>query len=175
MMWAGPFLTVICYIRGMKPRIYIETSVVSYLTARPARDVTLASHQAFTRDLWDRLGEFDVYISELVITEASAGDTGAAAARLAAIESFDEIGIDDAIRELADTLIREKAIPANQPEDALHLAVAAGNGMDIVVTWNFKHLNNPFTRMIARQVVENAGYACPEMCSPEELLQGGDG
>lgn len=157
----------------MKPRIYIETSVVSYLVARPARDVTLASHQAFTRDLWDRLDEFEVYISELVVTEAAAGDSQAAAARVAAIEPFAELGIDDAVRELADALMREKAIPANQPGDALHLAVAAANGMDILVTWNFKHLNNPFTRMMVRQVVENAGFACPEMCSPEELLQGG--
>ena len=158
----------------MKPHVYIETSVVSYLTARPSRDVTLASHQAVTRDLWDRLGDFCIYISELVITEASAGDARAAAARLASIEAFEALSIDDAVRELASELIRGRAIPANQPEDALHLAVAACNGMDIVVTWNFKHLNNPFTRMMTRQVVENAGYVCPELCSPEELLQGGD-
>ncbi len=163
-----------CYINGMKPRIYIETSVVSYLTARPARDITLASHQAFTRDMWDRLAEFDAYISELVVTEASAGDAQAASERLTAIESFEELGIDDTVRELAVALIQGKAIPASNPEDALHLAVAARHGMDMVVTWNFKHLNNPFTRMMARQIIENAGCACPEMCSPEELLKGGD-
>ena len=124
--------------------------------------------------MWDRLGEFDVYISELVVTEASAGDAQAASTRLAAIQSLDELGIDDTVRELAAALIEGKAIPASNPEDALHLAVAARHGMDVVVTWNFKHLNNPFTRIMTRQILENAGYACPEMCSPEELLKGGD-
>ncbi len=158
----------------MKPRIYIETSVVSYLTARPARDVTLASHQALTRDLWDRLAEFDAYISELVIMEASAGDAQAASARLTAIESLEELCIDDTVHEIAAALVHGKAIPASNPEDALHLAVAARHGMDVVVTWNFRHLNNPFTRMMARQIIENVGCTCPEMCSPEELLKGGD-
>jgi hypothetical protein len=57
------------------------------------------------------------------------------------------------------------------PEDALHIAVAAVNGIDVLVTWNFAHLNNPFTRMMVRHLVENAGYRCPELCSPDELLE----
>ncbi|MBT6046059.1 MAG: hypothetical protein HOG49_04470 [Candidatus Scalindua sp.] len=52
----------------------------------------------------------------------------------------------------------------------MHIAVAAANGIDIIVTWNFKHINNPFTRMMIRQVVENNGYICPELCSPDEFL-----
>ena len=94
--------------------------------------------------------------------------------RLAALEGFDELVIDDDARELAGALVSGAAIPSEYPEDALHLAVAAVNGMHVVVTWNFRHLNNPFTRMMVRQVVENSGYACPEICSPEELL-GDDG
>ena len=64
-----------------------------------------------------------------------------------------------------------RAIPASCPEDALHIATV--NGLDLIVTWNFSHINNPFTRMLIRQVVENSGYECPEICSPDELL--GDG
>lgn len=155
---------------GMKTRIYIETSVVSYLTSRPARDITRASHQASTRDLWDRLGEFDVYISELVVVEAAKGDTEAARLRLEALAGFDELAIDEDARDLAGALIASAAMPEGLPEDALHIAVAAVNGMHVVVTWNFKHINNPFTRMMIRQVVENSGCGCPEICSPEELL-----
>ena len=158
----------------MDTRIYLETSVVSYFTARPARHITVASHQASTQDLWGRLEGFDVYISELVVSEAAAGDAEAARLRLAALEGFDELAIDDEARELADALVSGAAIPREYPEDALHIAVAAANGMHVVVTWNFRHMNNPFTRMMVRQIVENNGYACPEICSPEELL-GDDG
>jgi len=157
----------------MKTRIYLETSVVSYFTARPGRDVTVVAHQASTRELWGRLEEFEAYISELVISEASAGAPEAARLRLAAIEDLDELAIDTEVRELADALVAGGAVPEKCPEDALHLAVAAANGMDVVVTWNFRHLNNPFTRMMARQIIENRALPCPEICSPEELL-GGD-
>ena len=148
----------------------METSVVSYFTARPSRDITVAAHQASTRDLWDRLGEFEVYISELVVSEASKGDPGAAQLRLAAVADLDELALDEKAKELARALIAGSAVPEEYPEDALHLAVAAVNGMQVVVTWNFKHINNPFTRMMTRQIVENNGYGCPEICSPEELL-----
>ncbi len=154
----------------MKTRVYMETSVISYFAAKPARDIILASHQASTRNLWDRLGEFDVYISELVISEAAKGDPEAARLRLGALADFDELMIDDDAKELARVLVSGSAVPESYPEDALHLAVAAVNGMHVVVTWNFKHLNNPFTRMMARQIIEGNGYACPEICSPDELL-----
>jgi len=158
----------------MKTKAYIETSVVSYLTARPSRDITLASHQAVTREMWDCLDNYDVYISELVVAEAGEGSPDAAQLRLKALEGFEELAIDQDAKDLATALIEGSAIPASHPEDALHLAVAATNGMHVVITWNFKHLNNPFTRTIVRKIVESQGYVCPELCSPEELLKGGD-
>jgi uncharacterized protein YprB with RNaseH-like and TPR domain len=79
--------------------------------------------------------------------------------------------INDAARTLAEKIIINKAIPEQYPEDALHIALAAINGADIIVTWNFTHLNNPFIRRRVRQVVEKEGYVCPEICSPEELLE----
>jgi len=81
------------------------------------------------------------------------------------------LDIDDEARMLAEKIIAKKGIPAQYPEDALHIAVAAVNGIEVVITWNFAHLNNPFTRRMVRQIVENEGYACPEICSPEELLE----
>lgn len=156
----------------MKPSVYIETSVVSYLTARPSRDIAIATHQSYTRDFWEKLDQYHVYISELVTKEASQGDSGAAQKRLESIESIKLLTIDKDALVLSEKLIFEKVMPANQPEDALHLAVATVNGLDIVLTWNYKHLNNPFTRMLTRQVIEEAGYHCPEICSPEELLEG---
>lgn len=156
----------------MKRRCYIETTVVSYYTARPSRDLLVAGHQEATHELWPRVvNEFESYISALVYEEASRGDSVLAKARLDALTPFPMLSIDDEVRLLAEKIIAKRGIPAEYPEDALHIAVAAVNGMEVIVTWNFAHLNNPFTRIMIRQIVENEGYVCPEICSPEELLE----
>ena len=103
--------------------------------------------------------------------EAGKGDLDQAKIRLAAIEPFPMLDIDDEARSLAENIIAERGIPANYPEDALHIAVAAVNSIDVVVTWNFAHMNNPFTRRAIRRIVEDEEYLCPEICSPEELLE----
>lgn len=156
----------------MKQRIYIETTVVSYLTARPSRDLLVAGHQEATREFWPSLIKvYDTYISALVYEEAARGDSEQAAKRLEAIKPFRMLDIDDDVRRLAEKIVAGKGIPHEYPEDALHIAVAAINGVSVIVTWNFAHLANPFTRMMVRQIVENEGYMCPEICSPEELLE----
>ena len=156
----------------MKKRVYIETTVVSYFTARPSRDIIVAGHQETTRDLWpDLTAKYETYISAIVYEEAGKGDPDQAKMRLAAIEAFPMLDIDDDARFLDEKIIAGRGIPADYPEDALHIAVAAVNGMDVVVTWNFAHLNNPFTRRAVRRIVECEGYVCPEICSPQELLE----
>ena len=156
----------------MKKRIYIETTIVSYYTARPSRDLMIAGHQEATRDLWPELSTtYETYISALVYEEAGRGDSDQAKIRLEAIKPFPMLDIDDEARSLAESIITERGIPAKYPEDALHIAVAAVNHIDVVVTWNFAHLNNPFTRRAIRRIVENEGYVCPEICSPNELLE----
>jgi predicted nucleic acid-binding protein len=152
--------------------IYVETTIVSYFTARPSRDLVTAARQEATRELWPKLvSEYDSYISVLVQQEAGKGDKEQAASRLRAIEMFPVLDVDEAADALASKIIEGHGIPEENPEDALHIAVAAVNGIDVLITWNFAHLNNPFTRMIVRQIVENMGYRCPELCSPDELLE----
>ena len=156
----------------MGKRIYVETSVLSYLTARPSRDVVIAGRQEVTREIWPRLlTEYDTYVSALVCEEAGRGDPEQARARLAAAAPFAMLDIDQECQALAERIVEEKGIPEEYPEDALHVAVAAVNGISAIITWNFGHLNNPFTRMMVRQSVENEGYRCPEICTPEELLE----
>ncbi len=154
----------------MKQKLYIETSVVSYLTARLSKDIIIAGHQVATRDFWELLPHFDVFISEPVLKEAGRGDTIAATERLNALAEFSELEIYDACGILATALIEDGVIPSQYPEDALHIAVAAVHGIDIIVTWNFKHINNPATRYRIRKSIEQHGYSSPEMCSPDELL-----
>ncbi len=80
------------------------------------------------------------------------------------------IQIDSQAEDLAREIIAGRGIPPEHPEDALHVALAAVGGVDFLVTWNFTHINNPFTRMMIRHIVENEGYVCPEIVSPDELL-----
>lgn len=157
----------------MKQKLYIETSVVSYLVARPSRDLLIAARQEATSELWSRLlsSGFTGYVSTLVHQEAQQGDSEQARTRMDALSSFIVLDIDQEAQTLAEQILAAKAIPAEYPDDALHIAVAAVNGMDVLVTWNFAHLNNPVARAKIRQVVEDGGYQCPEVCSPDELLE----
>ena len=156
----------------MKKKVYIETTVVSYLAAKPSRDLLVAGHQQATRELWPKLcNEYETFVSALVYEESARGDREQAQLRLGAIKEFRMLAVEDDAEMLAQKLIEGRAVPAEYPEDALHIAIAAVNGVDVIVTWNFAHLNNPFTRTIVRQVVETAGFMCPEICSPEELLE----
>ena len=155
----------------MKKRVYIETTVVSYFTARPSRDLMVAGHQEVTHELWPKLIEYyESFISELVYEEAGKGDPEQAKMRIDVLEPFSINDIDEETRLLAAKIVDEGGIPKEYPEDALHIATAAANGIDVLINWNFAHLNNPFTRMMIRQIIENEGYVCPEICSPEELL-----
>lgn len=151
-------------------KIYIETSVVSYYVSDRSENIRIAGHQISTIEMWNRLTEFEVYISEAVIEESLKGDRRQSELRLEAIKDFNALEVDDKSEALAALLLQKKAVPHNSPEDALHIAVAAVNSIDFIVTWNFKHINNPFMRDKIRLTVESAGYKCPVICSPEELL-----
>ena len=155
----------------MNRSVYIESSVISYFAARPSRDLVIAGHQAVTAEWWDnhRL-RYDVYVSPLVVEEISAGDASAAEERLRVIADIPSVSIAPEAESLASALLASNAVPANSARDALHIAIAATQGMDYLVTWNFKHINNASTRTIVVNVVSNSGLLCPVLCSPEELM-----
>ena len=150
--------------------VYVESSVISYITARPSRDVVTSARQSITIEWWDnRRSKYDVYISELVIEEIASGDKNAAQKRLNVVEHIPNLEIKLVAKELADLLISEGAVPENSPEDALHIGLAAAHGADYLLTWNFKHINNATKRAEIVRVIENQGYMSPILCSPEEL------
>ena len=153
----------------MKRRVYIETSVVSFLTARPSSNVVLAGHQISTRDFWIHRDRYELFISEMVVRECERGDAERAKLRTDAIDGLPLLDIDSETEALATELVRKKAVPENSVEDALHIAVAAVNNVDFIVTWNFKHINNPAMKRHIGNVVRGMGYGMPEICSPEEL------
>ena len=155
-----------------KPKVYVETSVISYLTAWASRDVVVAGHQQVTRDWW-KLSQtrFELLASELVVQEASAGDLDAARDRLVVLDSLTLLEISESARDLAGRFVVAVAIPAKAAEDALHLAIAATNGVEYLVTWNCRHLANATMRARIEEVCRAAGYQPPTICTPEELLE----
>lgn len=157
----------------MKQKLYIETSVVSYMAARPSRDLLIAARQEATVEFWSKLHSsgFTEYVSTLVHQEVQQGDPEQAQKRTDVISSLIVLEIDQEAQALAEKILAAGAVPAEYPDDALHMAAAAVNGMDVLITWNFAHLNNPISRIKIRRIVEDNGYQCPEVCSPDELLE----
>ena len=156
----------------MKERVYVETSVVSYLTSRPSRDMVIAAHQELTRQWWkDQSGKYELVISELVLEEASRGDTDASATRIGMLGQMPVVSTSDDAVSLAEHLVSNGPIPHESAADALHIAIAAVNGIDYLLTWNCKHLANASHRNRLATLVEAAGYACPVICTPEELME----
>ena len=156
----------------MKNSVYIETSIVSYLTARPSNDIRSVSQQNITSEWWSfRRNEFDLFISEFVIIEASRGDKNAAAKRLAAVEGIAELEVLDTTAKLARTLISQGSLPAKAEIDAFHVAVAATHGVEFLLTWNCKHIANAIMRPKIEQVCREEGFEPPIICTPTELLE----
>ncbi|MFW6105663.1 MAG: type II toxin-antitoxin system VapC family toxin [Chloroflexota bacterium] len=156
----------------MKETVYIETSVVSYLTGRPSRDMVVAAHQELTRQWWDtRASGFEIVASELVREESSGGDADASRRRMAVIENIPILKTNDSALALAERLVFQNMVPQEYAADSLHIAVAAVNGIDYLLTWNCTHLANAVRRHKIEALVDEAGYACPVICTPEELME----
>jgi hypothetical protein len=156
----------------MKPRVYIETTVVSYLTAWPSRDIVVAAHQQLTREWWQtQKDRFELLTSEVVLRESGAGDPQAARERMAVLATIPVLGINDLATDLADVLLRAGAVPSTVPEDALHIAIAVANGIDYLLTWNCRHLANATIRAQIDKVCTAAGHQPVVICTPEELWE----
>nr|VFJ61220.1 MAG: hypothetical protein BECKDK2373C_GA0170839_108711 [Candidatus Kentron sp. DK] len=156
----------------MKATVYIESSVISYLTSQPSRDVVTAARQAITVEWWEeRRAQYEIFISALIEDEISQGDPKAAERRLALVDDIPALDITDRANVLAKDLIAQGAVPKSGEEDALHIGVATVAGMDYLLTWNFRHINNAETKGAIAKVVQQHGFVCPVLCSPEELSE----
>lgn len=160
----------------MKKRVYIETTVVSYLTAKPTRDVVRLAHQQITREWWERhRSRYALCVSQFVLDEASEGDPDAAARRLAALQDVPILGDSTEVRALAKALVEHGILPETAAIDALHLAVAVVHEVDVLLTWNCRHLANAEMLGDIGRLARSRGYEMPIVCTPEELTGGEDG
>lgn len=152
--------------------VYVETSVISYLTGRPSRDVVTAAYQEITREWWKSApSRFSLVTSELVVAEAASGDSDAALARLAVLDTIPLLDVTEEAIELNRKLINLRAVPHKAADDAMHIATAAANGVDYLVTWNFRHIANATMRSRIEEVCRSSGYEPPVICTPNELIQ----
>lgn len=155
--------------------VYVETTVVGNCAGRMHPDPLVAARQTVTRQWWATAGSiYRLLASQLVIDECNAGDPAAAEERLAVIDGVELLATTDAVEVLADELVAQKAVPASQPRDALHIAVAAVNGVRYLVTWNFRHIANPALQGRIAAVCRRAGFEPPVICTPEQLLEASD-
>ena len=155
----------------MKASVYIETTVVSYLVAEPSKDLIQAAHQHITQDWWAARDRFDLYISAAVVSEARRGNEVAAARRLEALHRIPLLAAGPRAGGLVRSLLQSGALPARARLDAAHVAIAAVNGFDYLLTWNLRHLANAAIRGKIDETCRHAGLVPPIICTPEELME----
>jgi hypothetical protein len=155
----------------MKPRLYMETTIPSLLTARPSKQPELLGHQITTQRWWqERLAHYEVYTSQVVLDEAGRGDPEMAAARLKVLEPFPLLPVTPIVLELEADFMALGVIPAQAADDALHLALAASHWMDFLLSWNCKHINNRDLDARYRNVCVRRNLPLPVIATPEELM-----
>jgi len=154
-----------------KPKVYVETTVVSYLVAQPSSDLIQAAHQKATRDWWAARHRFELFVSRAVLTEAARGDREAAARRIEVLQGIPNLQFGPKVARLARRLMHGDTLPPNARLDAAHVAVAAVNGMDFLLTWNLRHLANAALRGKIETACRDAGTVPPMICTPEELME----
>jgi hypothetical protein len=157
----------------LKPRVYLETSVVSYLVGwLNQRSILVAHNQEFTREWWSaRRGQYQLFSSAVAVKEAQKGDPALANERLRFLAEATLLDVTPSATDLALELLRSTGIPARADVDALHVAVAAVHGMDYLVSWNCKHIVNANILPRVYSVCRASGLEPPLICTPQELME----
>src|SRR5262249_23607500 len=127
----------------LRPKLYLDTTIPSYLTAWMSRDVHIARLQRITSRWWSSWRtNFDIYISEYVAEEAARGDPEAAKRRLQLLTPLKSLDFNDHSSLLRERIMKECGLPPRASTDAAHVAVASVHGMQYLLTWNHTHLVN---------------------------------
>jgi len=155
----------------MKPKLYVETSIVSYLTARPSRDVVINANQQLAQEWWEKRQNFDLFVSQIVIDEVSQGDASFAKKRLDLIQDFPLIEFNDESKDLAKKILRQNVLPPKAALDVFHIAVTTVHKLDFLLTLNCKHIANAFIFRRIEKICRQFGYEPPIVCTPQEILQ----
>jgi hypothetical protein len=157
----------------MSETVYIETSILGYLTARPSRDIVVAANIEVTREWWEtRRNDFQLYSSQAVVKETSQGDAEIASRRLEILRSLSLLDLNQSVLSLAEQFLERSNLPAKADVDAVHIAAATVHGVDYLLTWNCKHIANAQIQRKLAEISLDCGYELPILCTPYELLGG---
>ena len=152
--------------------VYLETTIVGYLTSRPSRDLVTAANQRLTHDWWEEhRQQYDLYLSEAVIAECSGGDPLAAQERLDVLADISVLDATEEAAKLADALVRQVPLPETAEVDALHIALATVHGIDFLLTWNCTHIANAALQDRIEEICRIAGFDPPTICTPQQLME----
>ncbi len=156
----------------MKPSVYIETTIPSYLTAWQSPQIVMAARQQITHDWWkNHRGNFDLFISQVVLDESAGGDPNASAKRLEMLRDIDILEPTENVGQIVDALLKQVPLPENAANDALHIAISVANGIDYLLTWNCRHIANATLHVPMEAVCEALGFNLPTICTPEQLIE----
>jgi hypothetical protein len=151
-------------------RIYIESTIPSYVVARPAQDLLQAAHQQLTKDWWDlKRAQHELFTSQVVLDEIAGGETAMAQHRLKAMAQIKLLDLTDEANALTKDILVSGLLPARADRDAAHIALATVHEMDILLSWNCRHIANATIQARLRRLVERSGFALPVLCTPDEL------
>ncbi len=155
----------------MTESVYIETSMVSYLTARPSNNLIMMANQEVTRKWWEtRRSQFVLYISQVVLDEAAQGDSEMAAKRLEILQDIFVLELTENVQDLGLQFLTKSLSLAKASDDAIHIAAATVHGLDYMLTWNCKHIANAQIQRKLTEISTNFGYKLPTICTPYELM-----
>ena len=156
-------------------RIYIESTIPSYLVARPARDLIQAARQQLTKDWWEfSRASHELFTSQIVLDEIAVGESAMAKLRLESLQAVPLLPVADEVKELARKILESGLLPAAADRDAAHIALASTYNLDILLSWNCRHIANAAIQSRLRRLVEAGGFELPVICTPEELMENND-
>jgi len=156
----------------MKPSVYLETTIPSYLTAWQSPQIVMAARQQITREWWDNhRTNFDLFVSQVVLDESAGGDPDAAAKRMQLLDGIDILEPPENVDEIVSSLLDQVPLPPKAATDALHIAISVGNGIDYLLTWNCRHIANATLQATMETVCESLGFDLPIICTPEQLVE----
>lgn len=156
-----------------KSSIYLETTIIGWLTNRPSRDPVLEARRIITHRWWnERRFDYDLFISRIVLDEIARGDPLATRSRLSLVRGIAVLPVDTKVVATADALVQAHSLPKRALQDAFHIAVATHHQVHFLMTWNCTHIANPHIIRSMRKHLASAGLTLPEIATPEEMLGG---
>jgi hypothetical protein len=154
----------------MKPTVYIETSIIGYLASFPSRDLVTAANQQLTAEWWrNDKHKFELFVSAVVVQEASGGNPTDAEKRMQLIRPLPILGLRHDVVVLSKDLLKKHLLPLKAQTDALHISLVAIHGMDYLLTWNCKNIANATMRPKIEAFINSTGLICPSICTVHEL------